>query len=139
MSAESQSATANAVATASRISSWIHTTGAPGATRYQASITPSVAMATAQSTSGVTVAASGTSRRGKYTFEINCWLPTTDIAPPVTAVAKYVHGTSAENENSGYGKPSDGTCARRPRNTANTAIVSTGCRTAHAAPSVVCL
>ena len=62
-------------------------------TWYHNSSPMSVTIAMAKSTSGVTAAESGIRRRGKYTFEMSCWLPTTDPAPLATAVEKYVHGT----------------------------------------------
>src|SRR4051812_7535118 len=94
---------------------------------------------TARSTAGISTAASGTSIRGKYTLASRCWLPTSDDEPLVAAVAKYVHGTSAASENNGYGTPSDGTFASRPKKMVNTTIVRNGCSTLHPMPSTVCL
>src|SRR5438552_15557358 len=70
----------------------------------------------------------GTISRGKYTFVIRFALPTRLFDDCVSAFEKKVHGTSAASVNSGYGTPSDGTCARRPKNTLNTSIVRNGWR-----------
>ena len=56
-----------------------------------------------------------------------------------SAVAKYVQGTSAAIENTGYGIPSEGMPASRPKKMVNTTIVRTGWRIAQPAPSAVCL
>src|ERR1044071_5320283 len=94
---------------------------------------------TARSTTGIDTAFSGTSTRGKYTFAMRCWLPTSDDDPFDTAVEKYVHGTSAASENNGYGTPSEGTRAKRPKKIVKTTIVRNGCSTLHATPRAVCL
>jgi hypothetical protein len=41
--------------------------------------------------------------------------------------------------NTGYGTPSEGIRASRPKNMLNTRVANRGCRTAHATPSTVCL
>ena len=56
-----------------------------------------------------------------------------------TRSQKNIHGTSATKLKSGYGTPSDGTFARRPKKTEKIIIVNRGCRTAQLAPSAVCL
>ena len=58
---------------------------------------------------------------------------------PDSAAEKYVQGTSAMSENTGYGIPSEGTFARCPKKIVNTTIVISGWIIAHPAPSAVCL
>ena len=43
-----------------------------------------------------------------------------------------------QNANSGYGRPSDGILPNLPKKIVNTAIVASGCSSAHATPSAVC-
>jgi hypothetical protein len=81
----------------------------------------------------------GTTRRGKYTFVIRCWLETRLLEDSFSAKANNCHGSRPVNANTGYGTPSDGIFASRPKKTLNTTIVRTGCKTAQAAPSAVCL
>src|ERR1041385_4155967 len=92
-----------------------------------------------KSTSPASTDEIGTTSRGKYTFLIRFWLPTRLFADSLSAYANSCHGSSAVYANTGYGTPSDGTFASRPKNTLNTTIVKNGCRIAHAAPSAVCL
>ena len=77
--------------------------------------------------------------RGKYTLVMSRWLATTLLLDSVSANANSCHGSSAQNANTGYGTPSDGMRASRPKKIVNTTIVVSGCRIAHAAPSAVCL
>src|SRR5438132_8585169 len=116
-----------------------HSTAGPGIRRYQIISRSSTRKAIAKSTSGPTTAASGTSKRGKYTFEMTFCCPTSEVEPVDNAVEKYVHGTSAHNEKRGYGTPSDGIRANFPKKIVNTTIDMTGWTIAHPAPSVVCL
>jgi hypothetical protein len=48
------------------------------------------------------------------------------LADADTAFAKNVHGRSAANANSGYGRPSEGILAQRPKSRLNTPIVAKG-------------
>src|SRR3954464_8991240 len=57
----------------------------------------------------------------------------------VSPKEKKVHGTSPAMANSGYGMPSEGILASRPKNKLNTSMVKTGCKIPHAAPNAVCL
>src|SRR5262245_10811176 len=77
--------------------------------------------------------------RGKYTFFIRLELPTRLLEDWLNPLAKNVHGTSAAKAKIGYGMPSDGTLASRPKNRLNTAIVKRGWITAQVKPSDVCL
>src|SRR5262245_7760369 len=99
----------------------------------------STANDTAKSTSVASTAAIGTMIRGKYTFVIRLPLPTRLLAEPVNADANSCHGSSPASANTGYGTPSDGKRARRPKTTVNTTIVASGCSQAHNTPNVVCL
>src|SRR5688572_1723621 len=89
------------------------------------------ASATARSTSPVTMDDSAMRRRGKYTLLMSWVFPTRLLADADTAFAKNVHGRSAAKANSGYGRPSDGILAHRPKSRLNTPIVANGWRTAH--------
>src|SRR5262249_54888773 len=95
--------------------------------------------ARAKSTMPDRTEASGTTRRGKYTFFKRLALPTRLFDAWVSAFAKNVHGTRAANAKIGYGTPSEGIFARWPKKTANTIIVKPGWMMAQAAPSTVCL
>src|SRR5712692_5277112 len=128
-----------AVATASNIKPGSHTIDIPGVTRYHAMSPRRTRKATAKSTRGAMTADPGINSRGKYTFEMMRWYRLTEVLPPVRADAKYVHGTRAANAKTGYGRPSDGTFAKRPKKIVNTTIVITGWMTAQPAPSAVCL
>src|SRR5579862_4993682 len=61
-------------------------------------------------------------------------LPT---CPSVTE--KYIHRTSAEYENSGYGIPLLGIPASLPKKNEKMSMVKRGCSTAHVAPRAACL
>src|SRR5438874_11970607 len=94
---------------------------------------------TAKSTSVDSTAASGTTSLGKYTLVISPALPTRLFADPLNDDANTCQGRSAASVNNGYGKPSEGRPASRPKMIVNSTIVISGCSTAHAIPSVVCL
>ena len=61
-----------------------------------------------------------------YTFLRRFELPTRLCEACCRPFEKKVHGTSAANVKMGYGMPSDGTRASRPKNRLKTIIVSTG-------------
>ncbi len=84
-------------------------------------------------------AAVGMRRRGKYTFETSGALPTTLFAAPVTAFAKNVQGTRAARVKTGYGTSSGPTPRSWPIKRVKTTMSISGWRTAHDAPSAVCL
>src|SRR5687768_12184967 len=138
-SADSQSPTPSAVASASAMNAGNQTTLAVGATPWYHINPNSSGNVSAKSTSPASTVASGSVRRGKYTFVMRCALPTRLFDAIVRPVAKNVHGTSAAYANREYGTPSDGTRASRPKNSVNTSIVSSGCSTAQATPRTVCL
>jgi hypothetical protein len=58
-----------------------------------------------------------------------CWSP----------LAKKVQGTRAQNAKMGYGTPSEGTRASRPRKTVKTTMIVIGWIIAQDAPMAVCL
>ena len=81
----------------------------------------------------------GIANRGKYTFVSRLALCTKLLEAWVSPFEKNIQGTSAVNAKSGYGTPSDGTFANRPKNSAKTAMVMIGWMIAQIAPSAVCL
>src|SRR5687767_7244790 len=81
----------------------------------------------------------GMASRGKNTFLMRFALPTRLSADCARLLAKNVQGTSAAYAKIGYGTPSDGIRASRPKNRLNTTMVKKGWIMAHAAPSAVCL
>ena len=54
------------------------------------------------------------------------WFATTLLLDSVRANAKSCHGSRAQYANTGYGNPSDGSFASRPKTTLNTIIVKNG-------------
>src|SRR5206468_3351472 len=87
-----------------------------------------------------TTAATGTIKRGKYTFPIRLEFPTRLPAASLRPLEKNVQGNNPAKTISGYGaEPSDGSLAIRPKITVKTTIVSSGRITAQAAPITVCL
>src|SRR5437762_1152402 len=81
----------------------------------------------------------GTARRGKYTLLMSRSETTTLVPAVLIDAAKNVHGRRPANANSGYGTSPDGSPATRLKKIVKTTIIISGCRTAHAAPSTVCL
>ena len=71
--------------------------------------------------------------------QVKFWLPTRELLDSVRAKANSCQGSSAVKANTGYGMPSEGTLARRPKKRLNTSMVKSGWMMAHAAPSAVCL
>jgi hypothetical protein len=53
-------------------------------------------------------------------------LPTRLFDAPPNACANICHGTTPANTKSGYGTPSDGSFAMRPKSTVNNTIDATG-------------
>ena len=77
--------------------------------------------------------------RGKAAFEITREPMIKLVVEEAIAVWKYVQGTRATNEKIGYGIPSLGIFANRPKTTLNTIMLNTGRRIAHPKPSTVCV
>jgi hypothetical protein len=92
-----------------------------------------------KSTKQANIAARGINSLGKYTFVTRRAFVTRLIPEKLREVAKNVQSTNAEYENTGYGIPSDGIFANRPKNSVNMSIVAKGCRIAQDAPRTVCL
>src|ERR1043166_211717 len=111
----------------------------PGKTPNTGMKSKNTANAIAKSTVAASTALSGTISRGKYTFVTSRSSPMTLLGAELTALLKKVHVSKPAKTNRGYGTSASGELATRPRNNANAAIVASGCRTAHAAPSTVCL
>jgi hypothetical protein len=61
------------------------------------------------------------------------------FAAAVSEFAKNVHGRSAAYAKSGYGTPSEGMPAKRPKKRLKTTIVMNGWMIAQDAPKAVCL
>src|SRR5579859_3934989 len=80
----------------------------------------------AKSTKPASVAENGMMSRGKYTLVISRSLATRLLLDAVSAKANNCHGTSAQQTNTGYGRPSDVRPPSRPKNILNTTIVETG-------------
>jgi len=68
----------------------------------------------------------GIANLGKYTFVRRLEFPTRLFPENPTAPAKYVHGTSAEYEKTGYGTPSLGILANFPKKIVKTTIAENG-------------
>ena len=84
-------------------------------------------------------AATGMISRGKYTFETT-WLEATTLRDDAaSALEKNVQGTSAARTKIGYGNPSEGRPARRPKKSPKTPISMIGWINAQPAPKNVCL
>ena len=93
----------------------------------------------AKSTSGTRTQARGRIRSGKCTFWTSIRFVRTQPAVSVNIAARNVHGTRLSIENTGYGRPCDGSWANFPKMSVNTTIVRSGCSTAHAIPISDCL
>lgn len=70
--------------------------------------------------------ATGMATLGKYTLVRRFEFPTRQFPADDNAPVKYVQGTSAEYENTGYGIPSLGILANLPKNMVNTTIEKNG-------------
>src|SRR5688500_16659348 len=98
-----------------------------------------ITIAMQKSVSPTQTDASGRMMRGKYTFVSSRWLLTMLLLDSVSENAKSCQGSSAQKANTGYGIDPVSIPASLPKNTLKTTIVSTGCTTAQATPSAVCL
>src|SRR5215831_6838895 len=136
-SAASQSPEPSAIASASSSSGGIHKMPHVGALPYASIIPSSTAKARAKSTTPPRTEAIGTASRGKYTLVMIRSLWTRLFDDWVSPFATNVHGTNPTRLKIGYGTPSEGTRAGRPKNRLNTTIVRTGWMIAHATPNAV--
>src|SRR2546430_16642111 len=81
----------------------------------------------------------GTTNRGKYTLEIMLALVTRLLPLSASAVEKNCQGSRPQKTRMGYGTPSEGILAKRPKTTVRTTIVNNGRITPQATPTTVCL
>src|SRR4051794_13144494 len=81
----------------------------------------------------------GMINRGKNTFDTTAPAATTLREEAPSALEKNVHGTSAARTKIGYGSPSEGSPASRPKNSPKTPISMMGWINAQPAPKNVCL
>src|SRR5215467_8236982 len=61
------------------------------------------------------------------------------LLPAVMARLKYCQVMSPDSTNSGYGNPSEGIAARRPKTHVNTSVLRSGLSTAQPIPRIACL
>src|SRR5579883_129633 len=94
---------------------------------------------TQKSTKPAAIVATGIIRRGKYTLVISRELPTRLLDDCVSPLEKNIQGTSAVSTKTGYGWPSDGIFAARPKNSVKMTMAARGWINAQAAPKAVCL
>src|ERR1035438_8431799 len=99
----------------------------------------SKAKASRKSMAPENTAAIGIARRGKYTFVTRLAFETRLFEDIVRPLEKKVQGVRAVSANKEYGMPSDGIFASLPKKTVKINMVNSGCRTAQATPSAVCL
>src|SRR5689334_23332384 len=95
LSAESQSVTATAAATANSRKHGSRTIPHEGTTRYQAIIATRTTDPTAKSTSPASTGATGISSRGTYTFVTSAWFSTMLFVDVASPLANKSHGRSA--------------------------------------------
>ena len=92
-----------------------------------------------KSISAVTIDATGSISRGKYTFVIKFRLLTKLWVDLFIAPEKNIHGSKAEYENRGYGIPSLGIRAKNEKTIVKIIISNKGWNTAQATPRTDCL
>jgi hypothetical protein len=76
---------------------------------------------------------------GKYNLVNSEEYATNPLMALLTALEKKIHGSRAENTNSGYGTPLLVTLATREKMSVYSAIMTSGCNIAQAQPSIDCL
>src|SRR6478735_512766 len=113
-------------------------TGQPGFTRYMTRRTTPSRNPTPKSRSVELAVESGTSIRGKKTFDTSAWFATSDGAARETVLEKSVHASMLMNEKRKYGTPPEGSWATAPNTRAKMPAVARGWMSTQATPMNVC-